>query len=167
MGFIQRQLYFQLAQHLHKPEISLLLGPRQAGKTTLIKKLQENLNKQGQSTVFLNLDIVEDRQFFTSQHTLIDFIEKKAGKKAYVFIDEISRLENAGLFLKGLYDLEPNHKFIVTGSGSLELKEEIIEPLTGRKQTFYCFPLSFSEFAAYKLDVSGDSWDQIYTKVYE
>jgi len=166
MRFIPRQVYFQLLQHLDKPEISLLLGPRQAGKTTLIEKLQETLMQKNQPTVFLNLDVIEDRQFFTSQHTLLDFIEKKTGKrKAYVFIDEISRLENAGLFLKGLYDLRSNHKFVVTGSGSLELKEDVTEPLTGRKKIFYCFPLSFTEFAAYKLDVSNGTFDKEYSEV--
>lgn len=165
MDFIFRQVYFQLLQHLDKPEITLLLGPRQAGKTTLIKKLQEELKQKNQPTLLLNLDIIEDRHFFTSQHILLDFIEKKAGKKAYVFIDEISRLENAGLFLKGLYDLGSKHKFVVTGSGSLELKEEVVEPLTGRKKIFYCFPLSFTEFAAYKLDVSSKKQDRLYAEV--
>ncbi|MBI4999200.1 ATP-binding protein [Candidatus Gottesmanbacteria bacterium] len=166
MEFILRLVYFQLSRHLDKPEISLLLGPRQAGKTTLLERLQETLKQKNQQTVFLNLDVIEDRQFFTSQHTLLDFIEKKAGKrKAYVFIDEISRLENAGLFLKGLYDLQSNHKFVVTGSGSLELRENVVEPLTGRKKVFYCFPLSFTEFAAYKLGVSDEAFDQEYSEV--
>lgn len=158
MVFIPRLVYFQLREHLEKPEISVLLGPRQAGKTTLIKKLQTELEQKNYPTVFLNLDVIEDRQFFTSQHILLDFVEKKVGlRKAYVFVDEISRLKNAGLFLKGLYDLGTNHKFVVTGSGSLELKEDILEPLTGRKKIFYCFPLSFTEFAAYKLEASDES----------
>jgi len=166
MKFIPRLVYFQLLQHLDKPEISLLLGPRQAGKTTLIEKLQELLRQKNQPTVFLNLDVIEDRQFFTSQHTLLDFIEKKVGKrKAYIFIDEISRLENAGLFLKGLYDLRSNHKFVLTGSGSLELREDVIEPLTGRKKIFYCFPLTFTELAAYRLGVSNEIFDQLYSEV--
>lgn len=166
MEFIPRFVYFKLLQHLEKPEISLLLGPRQAGKTTLIKKLQETLTQKNQPTVLLNLDIIEDRQFFVSQHTLLNFIEKKVGiRKAYVFIDEISRLENAGLFLKGLYDLQSNHKFIVTGSGSLELRENVIEPLTGRKKIFYCFPLSFTEFAAYKLDLLNQDSDYVHSEV--
>lgn len=168
MEFIPRLIYFQLLQHLDKPEISLLLGPRQAGKTTIIKKIQQVLEQKNQPTVLLNLDIIEDRYFFASQHILLDFIEKKTGKrKAYVFIDEISRLENAGLFLKGLYDLRTSHKFVVTGSGSLELKEDVIEPLTGRKKIFYCFPLSFTEFAAYRLEVLNEdsNQDQVYGQV--
>jgi len=166
MKFIPRLLYFQLKKHLESPEISLILGPRQAGKTTLIEKLQAELQQQNLPSVLLNLDIIEDRQWFTSQHVLLDFVEKKAGRnKAYVFIDEISRLENAGLFLKGLYDLKSGYKFVVTGSGSLELKADIVEPLTGRKQIFYCLPLSFTEFTAYKLDIMKEDFEQLYTEV--
>lgn len=161
MEFIPRKVYFELKNHLRAPEISLILGPRQAGKTTIIEKLRDELKEKGQPTVLLNLDIIEDRQFFTSQHTLVDFIEKKIGnEKTYVFIDEISRLENAGLFLKGLYDLKSKHKYIVTGSGSLELKALVIEPLTGRKKVFYCLPLSFTEFAGYTLGVDNENFDQ-------
>lgn len=166
MRFIQREIYFQLKNHLEKPEISLILGPRQAGKTTIMEKLKEELEKLSYPSVFLNLDVIEDKQFFKTQHTLLDLIEKKAGKKkAYVFIDEISRLENAGVFLKGLYDLKTNYKFIVSGSGSLELRADIVEPLTGRKKIFYCFPLSFTEFAAYKLETYFDDFEKLYKEI--
>lgn len=155
--FIKRRVYFQLKEHLESPDISLVLGPRQAGKTTILEKLRADLQEQGRRTVFLNLDVVEDRQWFASQHTLLELVEKKSGReRAYVFIDEISRLENAGQFLKGLYDLKTNHKFVVTGSGALELKANVIEPMTGRKREFYCFPLSFGEFAAHKLGMETD-----------
>ncbi|MBL7159590.1 ATP-binding protein, partial [Candidatus Microgenomates bacterium] len=154
MKFIQRKIYSDLKKHLKKPEISLILGPRQAGKTTLMLKLADELETNKTPNVYFNLDIIEDKQYFKSQHALLDRIEKTiAKKKAVVFIDEIQRLENAGLFLKGLYDLKTDLKFIVSGSGSLELKADIIEPMTGRKKVFYCLPLSFSEFAGYKLDV--------------
>jgi len=130
-----------------------------------MKKLQEKLKGLNKSSIFLNLDVIEDRQFFKTQHTLLDLIKKKTGKKGvYVFIDEISRLENAGMFLKGLYDLKTGHKFIVSGSGSLELKANIIEPLTGRKKIFHCFPLSFTEFAVYKLKIHFDNFDKLYAE---
>ena len=54
----------------------------------------------------------------------------------YAFIDKIQRREDAGLFLKGLYDLNLPYKFIVSGSGSIELKEKIHESLVGRKRVF-------------------------------
>ena len=165
-NFIYRRLYFHLKAHLESSEISLILGPRQSGKTTILEKLRDDLQNTGKQTVFLNLDIIEDRQWFSSQHALIELVERRIGPgRAVVFIDEISRLENAGLFLKGLYDLKSGHKFVVTGSGSLELKSNIIEPLTGRKQTFYCYPLSFTEFVAYKLGLETADFDEEYSKV--
>lgn len=154
MQFLKRTVYFQLKEHLNKPEISLILGPRQAGKTTIMLKLSEELKQEKRPFVYLNLDIIEDKQYFQTQHTLLDRVEKTVGKKpTVVFIDEIHRLENAGLFLKGLYDLKTPHKFVVSGSGSLELKANIVEPMTGRKRVFTCLPLSFGEFSANKLGV--------------
>ena len=67
-------------------------------------------------------------------------------KKGFVFIDEIQRKENAGLFLKGIYDMELPYKLIILGSGSLELKEKIHESLAGRKRIFELGTVSFREF---------------------
>lgn len=149
--FIQRELLNQLRKHLSQREISLILGPRQSGKTTLILKLKEELEKQGKKTAYFNLDRLEDLEVFQTQKTLLEKIKFEFGEqKIYVFIDEIQRLKNSGLFLKGLYDYLSPYKFIVTGSGSLELKENIVEPLTGRKKVFYLYSLSFREFFNYK-----------------
>lgn len=148
---IKRVLLGELKKHFGQKEISLIIGPRQSGKTTLMLLLKEYLEKRGQKTVFLNLDIEADNQFFTSQAKLIQKIKLELGEqKGFVFIDEIQRLKNAGLFLKGIYDMNLPYKFIVSGSGSLELKEKIPESLVGRKRIFRLFPLSFQEFANYK-----------------
>lgn len=153
--FIQRKVLIELKKHLSSPEISLILGPRQAGKTTVMKKIAEELKDKNQPVIFFNLDLIEDKQYFKSQHTLLNKIQKTLGyeRKITIFIDEIQRLENSGIFLKGLYDMDTGYKIIVSGSGSLELKANIIEPMTGRKKIFYCYPLSFSEFAAFQLKV--------------
>lgn len=67
-----------------------------------------------------------------------------------MFIDEIQRKEDAGVFLKGIYDQNLPYKFIVSGSGALELKEKISESLIGRKKGFYLSTLNFEEFFHYK-----------------
>lgn len=139
--------------HLDKREISLIIGPRQAGKTTLMMLLIEHLRSQGKKTVAFNLDIEADHQFFASQESLLRKIRLELGAgKGYVFVDEVQRKENAGLFLKGLYDMNLPYKFIVSGSGSLELKEKIHESLAGRKRVFELSTLDFVEFANHRTD---------------
>jgi predicted AAA+ superfamily ATPase len=148
---IKRQLFNELQAHLAKKEITLLTGPRQAGKTTLMMLLKEYVQSKDNRAVTFNLDIEVDRQFFESQEGLLRKIALELGRDGgYVFIDEIQRKENAGLFLKGLYDMNLPYKFIVSGSGSLELKEKIHESLAGRKRVFELSTLSFIEFVNYK-----------------
>jgi len=151
MHIIKRDLFEEIKNHLSAKEISLIIGPRQVGKTTLMLLLKEYLEKKGEKTLFLNLDVEADKQYFVSQEALIRKINLEFGKdKGYVFIDEIQRKENAGLFLKGIYDLNLPYKFIVSGSGSLDLKEKIHESLVGRKRMFELYPISFKEFVNFK-----------------
>ncbi len=150
---IKRNLLNEIREHLSKKEISFIVGPRQAGKTTLMLQLKEELVKKGFPTLFLNLDVEHDKEFFTSQLKLINKIELEIGKKhGFVFIDEIQRKEDAGLFLKGIYDMNTPYKFIVSGSGSVELKEKIHESLAGRKRIFELSTLTFDEFVNFKTD---------------
>lgn len=148
---IKRSLYPQILAHLEKPEITLITGPRQCGKTFLMKLLIENLQKKGRKTLFLNLDLEEDKKYFSNQKELLNKIDLEFGRqKGFVFIDEIQRKENAGLFLKGIYDLDLPYKFVVSGSGSLELKEKINESLAGRKKIFNLSTITFFEFVNFK-----------------
>lgn len=148
---IKRRLFEEVKAHLEKEEMSLVAGPRQAGKTTLLMWLKEYLEKRGEKTVFFNLDIEEDKQFFVSQEKLIKKIQLELGKvKGYVFIDEIQRREDAGVFLKGIFDMKLPLKFIISGSGSVELKEKIHESLVGRKRIFEMNTISLEELVNFR-----------------
>ena len=148
---IERKIFPGLIAHLPKREISLIVGPRQSGKTTLMEMLREYLEKREARTLYLNLDIEWDRPHFESQSTLIKKLELELGnQRGFVFIDEIQRKENASLFLKGLFDMKLPYKFIVSGSGSLELKEKIHESLIGRKRLFELTTITFEEFINYR-----------------
>ena len=148
---IHRKLLKSLKEHLSHKEITLIVGPRQAGKTTLMLLLKKQLEKRNRSTLFLNLDIEADKRFFNSQETLIRKIELELGKEeGYVFIDEIQRKEDAGIFLKGIYDMNLPYKYIISGSGSVELKRKIHESLVGRKRIFELNTLSFEELVNYR-----------------
>jgi len=150
---IKRSIYPSLVKHLSKKEISLITGPRQSGKTTLMLLLKAELDQKKEPTLFLNFDVEWDRVHLESQAALIRKAELELGKRGgFVFIDEIQRREDAGVFLKGLYDQNLPYKLIASGSGSLELKEKIHESLMGRKQLFELATLSFAEFVDFKTD---------------
>jgi len=148
---IKRKLLNELRDHLKESEITVITGPRQAGKTTLMQVLKGELDSIGRQTLFFTLDFESDAHYFQSQQHLINKINLEFGhEKGFVFIDEVQRKENAGVFLKGIYDRKLPYKFIVSGSGSLELKEKIQESLSGRKRLFELYPVSFEEFIHYK-----------------
>src|SRR4030043_921850 len=151
--FIKRDILEYLRRELDKREIAFLIGPRQSGKTTLMKVLQEELQKKGERTLFLSLDFEYDREYFLSQQSLIKKIELELGKKrGIVFIDEIQRKEDAGLFMKGIHGLRLPFKFIVSGSGSVDLKAKIKESRVGRKRVYELYPVSLIEFVNFKTD---------------
>lgn len=148
---IKRDLFEKIKKHLSQKEITLLVGARQVGKTTLLRFLEEDLLAKGAKTLFLNLDIEQDFQFVSTQQALIQRIRLSLGVDGgYVFIDEAQRKPDAGRFFKGIYDMNLPYKFILSGSGSLELKEKIQESMAGRKRLFELMPVSFWEFAAFR-----------------
>ena len=148
---IERKILRKIESHLSQKEITVIIGCRQAGKTTILKGLLEGLRKENKPSIYLNLDIDIDAQKCDTQEKLVQYINIIFGnKRGYLFIDEIQRIENAGQFLKGIYDRDLVHKIIVTGSGSQELKEKIAESLAGRKRNFNVFTISIDEFCKYK-----------------
>ena len=149
--------------HLAKKEITVLIGARQVGKSTLMMKMVEEFKNKNVPTLYLNLDIEKDEKYLESQTSLLAKIKLEFGEEyGILFIDEIQRKENAGRFLKGVYDTMPNFKIVISGSGSLELKEKITESLAGRKRVFEISPVSFWEFVdfstAYKYSGNLDSF---------
>ena len=150
---IKRKIYKEIKDHLLQKEMTFIIGPRQAGKTTTMLSLKEELQKEGKKTIYFNLDIEADRKFFNSQETLMNKIRLEIGEEAgYVFIDEIQRKEDAGLFLKGIFDMNLPYKLIISGSGSVELKEKIHESSAGRKRLFEFTTISFVEFVNFRTD---------------
>jgi len=149
---IKRKKLLELRESLKNKEITILTGARQSGKTTLLKCLESELKASGEKSIFLNLDIEADNIHFKSQEGLLRKIRLETGDSGYVFIDEIQRKENAGIFLKGIYDQNLHYKFIVSGSGSLELKEKIHESLAGRKRLIELPTISFEEFVNFRTD---------------
>lgn len=149
MKYIPREIFSQIAEHLEKPEITIIIGARQVGKTVFLEQLRRWLKekkKVPENRIFYyNLDILRDKELFYDQTELIKFLRSRIRKKAYLFVDEAQRVENPGIFFKGIYDSKLPLKMVLTGSSSLEIRAKIHEALTGRKRIFYLYPFSFCE----------------------
>lgn len=142
---ISRILDTIIQERLGKKKAILLLGPRQVGKTTLVKKLMESY--VGKS-LYLTGDDPAVRTRLSDAP--LDRLVQLAGTNSLVVIDEAQRIKNIGLVLKMLVDNFPEKQFIATGSSSFDLANEINEPLTGRKFELHLFPISWKEWGAYQ-----------------
>lgn len=141
---IKRIIAERIAQKLNQGKIIILYGPRQCGKTTLLKMLVEKINL---SCLWLNGD-EPDTRVLLSNKTSTELTQLVKGKKILI-IDEAQRIENIGLTLKLIADNIPELITIASGSSSFELANTIKETLTGRKIEFTLLPFSFIEAINY------------------
>lgn len=151
--YIHRAIQDEFLQHFANSKITVLYGPRQVGKSSLVAYcLTEFIKKNKNYDVFsFNLD--KKNLEFSDPDKFIFYLQAKKTKdthKTIVVIDEAQRMENIGLFVKYIYDQKLGIKFILTGSASLDIKEKIKEPLTGRKKEFFLQPLGLREVLRFK-----------------
>jgi predicted AAA+ superfamily ATPase len=136
---ISRILVDRLRQKLFKQKAIIVLGPRQVGKTTLLKNLAFDPNE----ILWMNADEIDVQQ--TLSEVSSGSFKALLGKKKIFIIDEAQRIENIGLKLKLITDNLPEIQVIATGSSSFDLANRVNEPLTGRKWEYNLFPLSYQE----------------------
>lgn len=154
--FIKRSAQDKIAQHLiNQKEMTIILGPRQVGKTVLLKQLRKWLVKERKinpdNVFYFNLDIISDWEAVKDQTQFIGFLKSRSQKqKIFAFVDEAQKVENPGAFYKGVYDSDLNVKLILTGSASLYFFSKIKESLAGRKRIFFLNPFSFQECVSIK-----------------
>ena len=144
---ISRKLKQIIEQRLFRGKIIVLTGPRQVGKTTLLKMLMSDINKK---TLFWNCDEPDIRQKLSNPTSTQ--LGTDIGNSELILIDEAQRVKNIGITLKLLTDNFPEKQIIVTGSSALELSDSISEPLTGRKYEYNMYPFSSEEL----IDNHGD-----------
>lgn len=142
---IQRALLAKIADQCFKNKAILLLGARQVGKTTLLKNLVETLNVK---TKWLNADEADIYNELTAANTSTALLQLIGPETKLAIIDEAQQIADIGLKLKLLHDNKPELQMIATGSSAFDLLNRTNEPLTGRKRTFYLYPISYAELVA-------------------
>lgn len=131
--------------------IVAVIGARQTGKTTLLKKLQEE--EKLPSFYYLFDDPILRQKVSLDFYFLQKEIERKLGVslekypgKIALFLDEVQKVPSLFEFLKILVENQrEKFKIIISGSSSLEIQQKGAESLAGRLQYVYLFPLSIGE----------------------
>ena len=136
---IERSIKAKLEARLFKGKTILLIGPRQVGKTTLIREVL-----QGKDFLFLDGDDPLVRERLTDPNT--KEIESILGSASIVFIDEAQRIANMGLTAKIIHDQFKDVQLIMSGSSAFELRNQVNESLTGRKFEHFLYPISYEEY---------------------
>lgn len=142
---IKRNIYNQLLDDLKRREVSIILGPRQVGKTFLMRQLQSDAKAQGLRTLYYNLELPYDLlKFNKDDHELFRMLTTDVD---VVFIDEFHYLPNASKIFKAVYDAGGKTKIVATGSSSIEMHKHLKESLAGRRLIAKLMPLSFAEYS--------------------
>lgn len=151
MAFIERDLLEKLKLEAG-PKARVIYGPRQSGKTTLLRQISQSL-----STTWFTGDSVQDVQALDIPST--DDLKNILTQNPCLMIDEAQRVPGIGMLIKRLVDinqtLEKPTTIYATGSSSFELATGIKESALGRIRSFELWPLSVHEIA------QDSSWGNI------
>ena len=142
--YITRKIEQTILQYLGSPEIIAVVGPRQSGKTTLLRHIFDTL---GRKAVFLTFEDNKVLNMFVRETDL--FIEQYVKPYQYVFIDEFNYAKKGGKILKYIIDTV-GRKIFISGSSSVDLSVQAVKYLVGRIFVFSLFQFDFEEYLSFR-----------------
>ena len=139
--YLKRQAENNLRQALASGKVTLVLGARQVGKTTLVEQVL-----QGEDARFLNFDVEIDKARFLAAASLAPAEALRTlGAPQVLVLDEAQRLPETARIVKGWHDAKAPTRLLLLGSSSLDLLDRSAESLTGRNRKLVLPPLLFAE----------------------
>ena len=131
--YITRQLEAVIAEAVQYFSVISVTGPRQSGKSTLLKHMFPDYRQYSMKDVNV-------REF--AENDPIAFLNQTHGG---MFIDEVQKVPALLEYIQGIVDNNPERKFLLTGSSNLELLGGLSESLPGRAGVFELLPMSYGE----------------------
>jgi predicted AAA+ superfamily ATPase len=130
-----RRIEPRLAEALQDTPVVLLAGPRQAGKTTLVRQISDQLEMR-----YLTLD--DELTRLSARADPVGLIRNQDR----AVIDEIQRAPELILAIKKSVDEDRRPgRFLLTGSANLMMLPAVADSLAGRMETLSLLPLLQSE----------------------
>ena len=135
--YIHRKLEDEIQKYLQIFPIVAILGPRQCGKSTIVKQLFSN----SQNGIYLDLQNQEDLNKLIDPRLFLKINEEKV-----ICLDEIQLVPDLFGILRSVVDENrQNGKFILLGSASRDLIQKSSESLAGRIGFLYLTPFLINE----------------------
>lgn len=137
---IKRDQLNELKTLLTEYPVVTVLGPRQSGKTTLVRHILKGYE-------YANLEIPETREFANTDPKA--FLKQFKGK---FILDEIQRVPELLSYIQAHVDNEgENGQVILTGSHQLQLHQAVTQSLAGRTAILNLLPLAIHELTGAKI----------------
>ena len=150
---VPRDLQHKLLQLIESFPIVSVTGPRQPGKTTLVRGIFSQLP-------YVSLENPDGRQFALDHpRTFLSNFPNGA------IFDEVQRVPEIFSYLQGIVDEDPSKKYVLPGSQNFLLAEQISQSLVGRVGIVKLLPFSLAELKQAQL--LGQSFEEVaYTGFY-
>ncbi len=132
---------------INRREAVVILGPRRAGKTSLLLLIAHMILKSRKDVFYFDMEDPDDRDIVNAgPKSLKQFI----GGHGIVLIDEFHLIDDPSNFVKLTVDHHPEIKLFLTGSSSTAILSNFRDSMIGRIVEFDLYPLSFREFLMFK-----------------
>jgi len=141
---LNRIIYGDITRDTRRGEIGIIIGPRQVGKTTLLRMVEGYCSTNRIKCRYFNLEMPQDANYFAEKHQ--DILKNIGNAKQIILIDEFHYLPNATKLFKSIYDGLKGVKVLASGSSAVEMHKHLKESLAGRRRIYRVYPLSLREW---------------------
>ncbi len=147
---VERPLYQAIWKDLARTKPMIFLsGPRQAGKTTFARRVAQS---EFANHTYFNWDFVTDKKRLVENPAFFEEIQRKDATTPLVIFDEIHKYRKWKNYLKGVYDqFSDRYRFLVLGSGRLNVFQKGGDSLAGRYFQFSLWPFTLAELVGQRL----------------
>lgn len=154
--FIERAMTPVMLEAYRYFPVITLTGPRQSGKTTLLRRVFADLPYYSLENLDIREFAVNDPLGFLSRHP------------EGMILDEVQNAPDLLSYIQGMVDENPEKRFILSGSSQFSVLKKITQSLAGRTAILELLPLSFSEVITEASDKTLDELllDGFYPAIY-